>query len=82
MEYCDMCDGTGLMEGWNRRDGNSCPKCKGEAILFNDPWITKAAERLAVIFDVACYEEDRIARSAPRIEAILKEEYKKSLVDD
>ena len=27
--YCDCCDGTGLMEGWNRRDGNSCPKCKG-----------------------------------------------------
>ncbi len=28
-EECDGCDGTGLMEGWNRRDGNSCPKCKG-----------------------------------------------------
>jgi DnaJ-class molecular chaperone len=30
-EWCDGCDGTGLMEGWNRRDGNSCPKCKGSA---------------------------------------------------
>ena len=30
-EWCDGCDGTGLMEGWNHRDGNSCPKCKGEA---------------------------------------------------
>jgi hypothetical protein len=28
-EMCGMCDGTGLMEGWNRRDGNSCPECKG-----------------------------------------------------
>ncbi len=28
-EECDGCDGTGLMEGWNRRDGNLCPKCKG-----------------------------------------------------
>lgn len=28
-EWCDGCDGTGLMEGWNRRDGFSCPKCKG-----------------------------------------------------
>lgn len=28
-EECDGCDGTGLMEGWNHRDGNSCPKCKG-----------------------------------------------------
>ena len=31
--YCDGCDGTGLMEGWNRRDGFSCPKCKGEAMV-------------------------------------------------
>ena len=30
-EWCDGCDGTGLMEGWNHRDGFSCPKCKGEA---------------------------------------------------
>lgn len=29
---CDGCDGTGLMEGWNRRDGNSCPKCKGTGL--------------------------------------------------
>ena len=28
-ECCDFCDGTGLMEGWNKRDGNSCPNCKG-----------------------------------------------------
>jgi hypothetical protein len=32
-EYCDMCDGTGLMEGWMHRDGYSCPKCKGKALL-------------------------------------------------
>ncbi len=32
-EYCDGCDGTGLMEGWNRRDGNPCPKCKGEGVI-------------------------------------------------
>jgi DnaJ-class molecular chaperone len=31
--WCDGCDGTGLMEGWNHRDGSSCPKCKGKAIL-------------------------------------------------
>lgn len=31
---CDGCDGTGLMEGWNQRDGFSCPKCYGDAILF------------------------------------------------
>lgn len=31
MEWCDMCDGVGLMEGWNHRDGNPCPKCKGSA---------------------------------------------------
>lgn len=30
---CDGCDGTGLMEGWNRRDGNPCPKCKGEGVI-------------------------------------------------
>jgi hypothetical protein len=29
---CDGCDGTGLMEGWNRRDGNACPKCKGTGV--------------------------------------------------
>jgi hypothetical protein len=28
-DLCGMCDGTGLMEGWNRRDGYSCPECKG-----------------------------------------------------
>jgi hypothetical protein len=32
-EYCDMCDGTGLMEGWMRRDGFSCPRCKGKAVV-------------------------------------------------
>lgn len=32
-EECDGCDGTGLMEGWNRRDGNPCPKCKGEGVV-------------------------------------------------
>lgn len=32
-EECDGCDGTGLMEGWNRRDGNSCPKCKGKGTV-------------------------------------------------
>ena len=31
--WCDSCDGTGLMEGWNKRDGYSCPKCKGEAVV-------------------------------------------------
>lgn len=30
-EWCDGCDGTGLMEGWNHRDGHPCPKCKGAA---------------------------------------------------
>ena len=30
--WCDSCDGTGLMEGWNRRDGWLCPKCRGMAI--------------------------------------------------
>lgn len=29
LEECDSCDGVGLMEGWNRRDGTSCPKCHG-----------------------------------------------------
>lgn len=33
VEYCDSCDGVGLMEGWNRRDGWPCPKCKGMAIM-------------------------------------------------
>lgn len=32
-QYCDGCDGTGLMEGWNRRDGWPCPKCKGMAVI-------------------------------------------------
>lgn len=32
VEWCDGCDGTGLMEGWSRRDGWPCPKCKGMAI--------------------------------------------------
>jgi hypothetical protein len=32
-QWCDGCDGTGLMEGWNRRDGYSCPKCKGKATV-------------------------------------------------
>ena len=31
-KQCDSCDGTGLMEGWNQRDGNDCPKCKGTGI--------------------------------------------------
>lgn len=31
--WCDGCYGTGLMEGWNRRDGNPCPKCKGDCIM-------------------------------------------------
>ena len=31
-EECDGCDGTGLMEGWNQRDGNDCPKCKGSGV--------------------------------------------------
>ena len=31
-EWCDSCDGTGLMEGWNHRDGHPCPKCKGKAV--------------------------------------------------
>lgn len=30
-EWCDGWDGTGLMEGWNHRDGHPCPKCKGAA---------------------------------------------------
>lgn len=30
---CDSCDGTGLMEGWNRRYGYPCPKCHGNAIV-------------------------------------------------
>ena len=36
VEYCDGCDGTGLMEGWNHRDGNSCPKCKGKAVILGE----------------------------------------------
>ena len=36
-EWCNGCDGTGLMEGWNRRDGHSCPKCKGEGVLQKEP---------------------------------------------
>jgi hypothetical protein len=32
-EYCDTCSGTGLMEGWNRRDGYSCPTCGGDAVV-------------------------------------------------
>ncbi len=32
-EWCDMCDGVGLMEGWNHRDGYPCPKCRGAAKL-------------------------------------------------
>lgn len=32
VEECDSCDGVGLMEGWNHRDGWPCPKCKGIAI--------------------------------------------------
>jgi hypothetical protein len=35
-EECDSCDGTGLMEGWNRRDGSSCPKCKGAGVVLKD----------------------------------------------
>lgn len=31
-EWCAGCDGTGLMEGWMRRDGYSCPMCHGNAI--------------------------------------------------
>lgn len=31
--WCDSCYGTGLMEGWNRRDGWPCPKCKGIGIV-------------------------------------------------
>ena len=37
MEYCYMCDGVGLMEGWNRRDGTPCPKCHGAAVLPVEP---------------------------------------------
>jgi hypothetical protein len=33
-EWCDGCDGTGLMEGWNHRDGYPCPKCHGNAIVM------------------------------------------------
>ena len=29
---CSACNGTGLMEGWNRRDGNDCPICKGTGV--------------------------------------------------
>ena len=32
--WCDSCDGTGLMEGWNHRDGHPCPKCHGNAIVI------------------------------------------------
>lgn len=32
--YCDGCDGTGLQEGWNRRDGHPCPKCWGDALML------------------------------------------------
>lgn len=32
-EWCDSCDGVGLMEGWNHRAGHPCPKCKGAAKL-------------------------------------------------
>ena|ERR1017187_252549 len=35
-EECDSCDGTGLMEGWNRRDGSSCPKCKGAGVVIKE----------------------------------------------
>ena len=31
---CDNCDGVGLMEGWNRRDGHPCPKCWGDGIML------------------------------------------------
>ncbi len=34
LEPCDMCDGTGLMEGWNRRDGHSCPTCWGDCRIL------------------------------------------------
>lgn len=37
MQYCDGCDGVGLMEGWNLRDGAPCPKCKGAAVLVVEP---------------------------------------------
>jgi len=33
MEECDSCDGVGLMEGWNLRDGSTCPKCHGAAAV-------------------------------------------------
>lgn len=33
VEWCDSCDGVGLMEGWNHRDDWPCPKCKGMAIV-------------------------------------------------
>lgn len=32
--YCDSCDGTGLMEGWNRRDGHPCPTCWGDCVVL------------------------------------------------
>ncbi len=35
VEYCDTCDGVGLMEGWNRRDGHPCPKCHGNAVTVS-----------------------------------------------
>ncbi len=28
-DWCPRCDGTGIMDGWNNRDGVSCPRCKG-----------------------------------------------------
>jgi hypothetical protein len=33
---CDRCDGTGLMEGWNHRDGHPCPHCYGDGIMLGE----------------------------------------------
>jgi len=47
---CDGCDGTGVMEGWNKRDGTSCPKCGGTGtmrptvVTINQPALNQPME--------------------------------------